>query len=89
MTKLIGVLQRNLRVRYELDVAQVVKVYVSCFIVVSARADSVVVSVLPALSTRSTQFCRATAYRLLRHLLVDAESVTKLREQPLDWYIVK
>lgn len=28
MTRLIGVLQRNLRVRYELDVAQVVKVYV-------------------------------------------------------------
>lgn len=44
---------------------------------------------LPALSTRSTQFCRATAYRLLRHLLVDADSVTKLHEQPLDWYIVK
>ncbi|VDC00682.1 unnamed protein product [Peniophora sp. CBMAI 1063] len=71
MTQLIVVLQRNLRVRYELDVAQVVKV------------------VLPALSTRSTQFCRATAYRLLRHLLVDADSVTKLHEQPLDWYIVK
>ena len=28
MTQLIVVLQRNLRVRYELDVAQVVKVYV-------------------------------------------------------------
>ncbi|KAI0036452.1 Rapamycin-insensitive companion of mTOR, N-term-domain-containing protein [Vararia minispora EC-137] len=71
MGKLITILQKNLRVRYELDVAQVVK------------------AVLPCLSDGSTQFCRATAYRLLRHLLVDAESVKRLREQPIDWYIVK
>ncbi|KAI0061413.1 hypothetical protein BV25DRAFT_1900415 [Artomyces pyxidatus] len=71
MTKLIGILQRNLRVRYELDVAQVVQ------------------AAIPALSDRSSQFCRATAYRLIRHILVDVDSVKRLREQPLDWYIVK
>ncbi|KAF8272211.1 Rapamycin-insensitive companion of mTOR, N-term-domain-containing protein [Lactarius quietus] len=71
MTKLIGLLQRNLRVQYELDIVQV------------ARA------VTPALSKYSTQLSRATAYRLLRHMLVDAESVKRLHEQPLDWFIVK
>ncbi|TFY70661.1 hypothetical protein EVG20_g2351 [Dentipellis fragilis] len=71
MTKLTGTLQRNLRVRYELDVAQVAQ------------------AVIPALSDRSSEFCRATAYRLIRHTLVDTESVKRLHEQPLDWYIVK
>lgn len=71
MTKLIGLLQRNLRVQYELDVVQV------------ARA------VTPALSKHSTQLSGATAYRLLRHMLVDTESVKRLHEQPLDWFIVR
>lgn len=71
MAKLITILQRNLRVRYELNVAQVVQ------------------AVIPALSDRSSQFCRATAYRLLRHTIVDQDSVQCLKEQPLDWYIVK
>ncbi|KAI0052718.1 hypothetical protein FA95DRAFT_1553382 [Auriscalpium vulgare] len=71
MTKLIAILQRNLRVRYELDVAQVVQ------------------AAIPALSDRSSQFCRATAYRLIRHIIVDVDSVKRLGEQPLDWYIVK
>jgi rapamycin-insensitive companion of mTOR len=71
MTQLIGLLQRNLRVQYELEVVQV------------ARA------VIPALSKYSTQLSRATAYRLLRHMLVDFESVKRLNEQPLDWFIVR
>lgn len=71
MTKLIGLLQRNIRVQYELDVVQV------------ARA------VIPALSKYSTQLSRATAYRLFRHMLVDFESVKRLNEQPLDWFIVR
>ncbi|THH08497.1 hypothetical protein EW145_g2671 [Phellinidium pouzarii] len=32
---------------------------------------------------------RATAYRLLRHALVDRDSVERLLENPLEWYIVK
>lgn len=71
MTKLIGLLQRNLRVQYELDVVQVVHV------------------VIPALSKRSTQFSRATAYRLIRHMLVDMESIKRLNQQPLDWFLVR
>ncbi|KAI0252434.1 Rapamycin-insensitive companion of mTOR, N-term-domain-containing protein [Lactifluus subvellereus] len=57
MTKLIGLLQRNLRVQYELDIVQV------------AHA--------------------ATAYRLVRHMVVDMESVKRFHEQPLDWFIVR
>lgn len=71
MTRLIGLLQRNLRVQYELDIVQVVR------------------AVTPALSKHSTQLSRATAYRLLRHMLVDTESVKRLHEQPLDWFIVR
>lgn len=28
-------------------------------------------------------------YRLIRHALIDIESVDKLKEHPIDWYIVK
>ncbi|KAI0259840.1 Rapamycin-insensitive companion of mTOR, middle domain-containing protein [Gloeopeniophorella convolvens] len=71
MNKLIAVLQKNLRVPYELDVAQVA------------------LAVVPALSQRSTQYSRATAYRLIRNMLVDAKSVKRLHEHPLDWFIVR
>ncbi|KAI0073477.1 hypothetical protein K474DRAFT_1666532 [Panus rudis PR-1116 ss-1] len=71
MNQLTGVLQRNLRVRYDINVSEVVQ------------------AILPALSDRSTKQCRATAYRLIRHLLVDPRSVETVREQHLDWYIVK
>ncbi|TFY68746.1 hypothetical protein EVJ58_g836 [Rhodofomes roseus] len=64
-------LQRNLRVRYELDVDEVVK------------------AVLPSLSDRSSKRSRATAYRLIRHSLVDFHSVERLKEQKLDWFLVK
>ncbi|KAI0755187.1 Rapamycin-insensitive companion of mTOR, N-term-domain-containing protein [Daedaleopsis nitida] len=71
MNKLIGILQRNLRVRYELDVAEVVH------------------AVLPSLADKATKQARATAFRLIRHSLVDTHSVRRLGEQHLDWYIVK
>ncbi|KAH9889877.1 Rapamycin-insensitive companion of mTOR, N-term-domain-containing protein [Cubamyces lactineus] len=71
MARLIGLLQRNLRVRYELDVAEVVH------------------AVLPSLADKATKQARATAYRLIRHALVDSHSVRRLGEQHLDWYIVK
>ncbi|KAI9064633.1 hypothetical protein FKP32DRAFT_1648919 [Trametes sanguinea] len=71
MAKLIHILQRNLRVRYELDVAEVVH------------------AVLPSLADKATKQARATAYRLIRHALVDVHSVRRLGEQNLDWYIVK
>ncbi|KAI0775530.1 Rapamycin-insensitive companion of mTOR, N-term-domain-containing protein [Trametes elegans] len=71
MAKLITILQRNLRVRYELDVGEVVH------------------AVLPSLADKATKQARATAYRLIRHSLVDTHSVRRLGEQHLDWYIVK
>ncbi|KAI0366921.1 hypothetical protein BV20DRAFT_1001539 [Pilatotrama ljubarskyi] len=71
MAKLIGLLQRNLRVRYELDVGEVVH------------------AVLPSLADKASKQARATAYRLIRHALVDSHSVRRLGEQNLDWYIVK
>ncbi|KII86754.1 hypothetical protein PLICRDRAFT_43412 [Plicaturopsis crispa FD-325 SS-3] len=71
MTKLIGIMQRNLRVRYELNIVDLVH------------------AVIPALADRCSKQCRTTAYRLIRHGLVDSESVDQLRQQPLDWYIVK
>lgn len=46
-------------------------------------------SVLPALSDKRTKHCRATAYRLLRHMLVDADSVKKLQDQNVDWFLVR
>ncbi|KAI0087847.1 Rapamycin-insensitive companion of mTOR, N-term-domain-containing protein [Irpex rosettiformis] len=71
MNSLIKVLQRNLRVRYDLSVPDVVQ------------------AVIPALADRATKQSRATAYRLVRHMLVSMQSVEKLKEHALDWYLVK
>ena len=49
----------------------------------------IMISVLPSLADKATKQSRATAYRLLRHSLVDAHSVRRLGEQNLDWFIVK
>jgi len=43
---------------------------------------------MPMLSDKRSKQCRATAYRLLRHALIDSEAVKRL-DQNLDWYIVK
>ncbi|KAI0697900.1 Rapamycin-insensitive companion of mTOR, N-term-domain-containing protein [Cytidiella melzeri] len=71
MNKLIGVLQRNLRVRYDLNIPDVVQ------------------AVIPALADSATKQSRATAYRLIRHMLVSTQSVDKLKEHALDWYLVR
>lgn len=70
MSKIIHILRQNLRVRYELNVTDVLHV------------------VMPALSDQRSKQCRATAYRLLRHALVDSEFVKRIG-QNLDWFIVK
>ncbi len=44
---------------------------------------------LPSLADKATKQARATAYRLIRHSLVDTHSVRRLGEQNLDWYMVK
>jgi hypothetical protein len=44
---------------------------------------------LPALADKRSKQCRATAYRLIRHLLVDPESVHKLIDQNIDWFLVR
>ncbi|KIK69496.1 hypothetical protein GYMLUDRAFT_33864 [Collybiopsis luxurians FD-317 M1] len=71
MTTLVGILQRSLRVRYELKVPEIVQ------------------PVLPALADKRTKQCRAVAYRLIRHSLVDSESVRNLKEQEIEWYIIR
>ncbi|KAG6820706.1 hypothetical protein H0H93_012759 [Arthromyces matolae] len=72
MSKLINILQRNLRVRYDLKISEVLT------------------AVLPYLGDKYSQTSRAAGFRLLRHTLVDAESVKLLDEsRSLDWYIIK
>lgn len=44
---------------------------------------------IPSLADVRSKHCRASGFRLIRHLLVDAEAVKKLNEHNLDWYIVK
>ncbi|KAF8349461.1 Rapamycin-insensitive companion of mTOR, N-term-domain-containing protein [Amanita rubescens] len=70
LNKLTDTLRRNLRVRYELSIPDIVKV------------------VAPCLADPRSKQCRSSAYRLIRHALVDADSV-KCIDQSLDWYIVK
>ncbi|XP_006462786.1 hypothetical protein AGABI2DRAFT_186649 [Agaricus bisporus var. bisporus H97] len=70
MNRIVEIQQRNLRVRYELKLSDVLK------------------SIVPCLSDKCSKACRAAAYRLIRHALVEAESVQRLGTT-LDWYIVK
>ncbi|KAJ7175920.1 Rapamycin-insensitive companion of mTOR, N-term-domain-containing protein [Mycena filopes] len=71
ITKLVSILQRNLRVRYELNLTDVMQ------------------AVIPALADKASQKCRAAAYRLIRHTLIDADSMKRIGEQTLDWYMIK
>ncbi|EKM79491.1 hypothetical protein AGABI1DRAFT_120880 [Agaricus bisporus var. burnettii JB137-S8] len=70
MNRIVEIQQRNLRVRYELKLSDVLK------------------SIVPCLADKCSKACRAAAYRLIRHALVEAESVQRLGTT-LDWYIVK
>lgn len=110
MHRLVDVLQRNVRVCYELDIAEIVHACVMSFSLLSLSfcsrsppepiSRSLVSSpllspgvrarsVLPCLADRASQQCRANAYRLIRHSLVDAHSVARLGEQSLDWFVVR
>ncbi|KAF9221011.1 hypothetical protein BS17DRAFT_786363, partial [Gyrodon lividus] len=71
MNKFVSLLQRNLRVRYEINVSELVQ------------------AVIPSLSDRCSKHCRAAAYRLIRHSLLDSASIEELHRQPLEWFIVK
>lgn len=50
---------------------------------------SPIYSAIPALADARSKHCRASAFRLIRYLLVDAKAVQRLDEQRLEWYIVK
>ncbi|KAG1808998.1 Rapamycin-insensitive companion of mTOR, N-term-domain-containing protein [Suillus variegatus] len=71
MNRFVCILQRSLRVRYEVNLPEVVQ------------------AIIPALSDRCSMRCRAAAYRLVRHALVDSDSAEELHKQPLEWFIVK
>ncbi|KAG9310584.1 Rapamycin-insensitive companion of mTOR, N-terminal domain-containing protein [Chiua virens] len=71
MNKFVNLLRRNLRVRYELSMSELVQ------------------AVISSLSDRASKHCRAAAYRLIRHSLVDFASVEELHRQSLEWFIVK
>jgi len=43
---------------------------------------------VPCLADKQTKQCRAAAYRVVRHALVDADTVHRLGGA-LDWYILK
>ncbi|KAJ7069741.1 Rapamycin-insensitive companion of mTOR, N-term-domain-containing protein [Mycena amicta] len=51
--------------------------------------SEVMQGVMPALSDKASQKCRAAAYRLIRHALVDVNLVKRIGEQTFDWYIIK
>ncbi|KAI6044824.1 Rapamycin-insensitive companion of mTOR, middle domain-containing protein [Pisolithus marmoratus] len=50
---------------------------------------ALVQAVVPSLADSRSKQCRAAAYRLIRFSLVDSTSIAELRQQPLDWFIVK
>ena len=89
INKLVNLLQRNLRVRYELSISDLVQAsvpFLPTFLVCRLTRCP---STIPSLSDNSSKHCRAAAYRLIRHSLVDSASVEELHRQPLEWFIVK
>ncbi|KAG8875681.1 hypothetical protein FRB97_004816 [Tulasnella sp. 331] len=71
ISALVTILQRNLRVRYELDIVEVLR------------------AITPALADYASKESRAAAYRLIRHLIIDGDSIDKLQQFGLDWYMVR
>ncbi|PWN49565.1 hypothetical protein IE53DRAFT_388192 [Violaceomyces palustris] len=73
MSRLVTVLQRNARARYELPL------------------DDFVDSILPCLSDQAGKEVRASAYRLLRHALVQPPwpLISRLRNRGLDMYLTR
>ncbi|THV00832.1 hypothetical protein K435DRAFT_827891 [Dendrothele bispora CBS 962.96] len=53
------------------------------------ETHEVVQAVIPALADRRSKQCRAVAYRVIRHALVDANTVRITLEQQIDWYLVR
>ncbi|KAJ8080510.1 hypothetical protein PM082_017343 [Marasmius tenuissimus] len=53
------------------------------------KVSEVVQAVIPALADKRSVRCRAVAFRVIRHVLVNADSVKNLRKQEIDWYIVR
>jgi hypothetical protein len=45
--------------------------------------------IVPALADYASKESRAAAYRLIRHVIVDIESIGKLRPFGIEWYIVR
>ena len=86
MGKLIDILRRNVRVQYELDFDEVLHAYV-LFILARGLVYLTCFSVLPCFADKCSKQCRAAAYRVVRHSLVEA-SVGRLGDA-LDWYILK
>ncbi|KIM43166.1 hypothetical protein M413DRAFT_443978 [Hebeloma cylindrosporum] len=70
MSRLIDILRRYMRVRYELKFTDVLQ------------------AVLPCFGDKCSMQCRAAAYRVIRHSLVDKDTVSRLGDA-LDWYILK
>lgn len=89
VNKLVTLLQRNLRVRYELSVSDLVQASVPFLLAFLVSRLMKCASVIPSLSDRSSTQCRAAAYRLIRNSLADSASVEELHRQPLEWFIVK
>jgi rapamycin-insensitive companion of mTOR len=87
MNRIVEIQQRNLRVRYELKISDVLKSYVS-FPSLSPHRALISFRIVPCLVDKCSKGCRAAAYRLIRHALVEPESVQRLGTS-LDWYIVK
>lgn len=86
--KLTHALQRHVRLKYEMDMDELIRSYA----VFPYHLDDLLTGhlrALPGLADSTSKDCRATTYRLLRHTLVDTESVDRLRKQNVDWYIIK
>ncbi|KAG9036760.1 hypothetical protein FRB95_008091 [Tulasnella sp. JGI-2019a] len=71
ISAIVNILQRNLRVRYELDIVEVLR------------------AITPALADYASKESRAAAYRLIRYLIIDGDSIDKLQPFGLDWYMVR
>jgi hypothetical protein len=88
MVRLTTILQRNLRVRYEVNTSEILKEYVYRYYK-APHPCLTIFSIMPALSDHATKESRAAAYRLIRHTLINMDSVLRLRDQHLDWYIIR
>lgn len=86
----VAQIERDPTVNFALRIDRHLPRYAECLMFAVLHADAVYsVSIMACLVDTATTEVRAAAYRLLRHLVVDANDAAQLKRHHLEYFLVK